>query len=82
MSPYPIGDKFRAFNFHVIEVDGHNHAQLIAAFDEAKATKGKPTCIVAKTFMGHPISFMNDNFQWHGKAPTPEEAEKALAELA
>ncbi|HET7152381.1 MAG TPA: transketolase [Candidatus Kapabacteria bacterium] len=82
MSPYPIVEKFKAFNFHVIEIDGHNHAQILAAFDEAKATKGKPTCIVAKTKMGYPISFMTDDYRWHGKPPNKEEAEKALAELA
>ncbi len=82
MNTYPIVDKLRAFNFHVIQTDGHDHAALLAAFDEAKATKGKPSAIVAKTFMGYPISFMKDKYQWHGKPPTPEEGEKALAELA
>ncbi len=82
MNSYPIADKFRAFNFHVIECDGHDHAALLAAFDEAKRTKGRPSVIIAKTFMGFPISFMKDNYQWHGKPPTAEEGEKALAELA
>lgn len=82
MNTYPLADKFKAFNFHVIEVDGHDHAALLAAFDEAKATKGKPSVIIAKTFMGYPISFMKDKYQWHGKPPTAEEGEKALAELA
>lgn len=82
MNVFPFREKFEAFNFHTVMVDGHDHAAILRAFDEAKATTGKPTCIVAKTYMGHGVSFMNDKFEWHGKPPTPEQAVEALAELA
>lgn len=81
MNIYPIREKFASFNFHVIEVDGHNHAALVAAFDEAKATKGKPACIIAKTFMGAGVSFMQDKYEWHGKPPSSDQAKQALEEL-
>ena len=77
----PVQDKWAAFGFHTIFIDGHNISEIRAAFKEAAATKGKPTCIIAQTYMGHPISFMNDDYRWHGKPPNPEQAEKALAEL-
>ena len=77
----PLGDKYRAFNWHVVEIDGHDMAAIVKAFDEARATKGRPTLILAKTIMGTPITFMHDNYKWHGKPPKMEEAEKALAEL-
>ncbi|MCR5641036.1 MAG: transketolase [Lachnospiraceae bacterium] len=81
-SPYPIADKFRAFNFHVIEVaDGNDFEQLRAAFDEAKATKGAPTAIVMKTVKGKGISFMENQVGWHGKAPNDEQYEQAMEEL-
>ena len=81
-SPYPIADKFRAFNFHVIEVaDGNDFEQLRAAFDEAKATKGAPTAIVMKTVKGKGVSFMENQVGWHGKAPNDEQYEQAMAEL-
>lgn len=81
MNIYPIKEKFESFNFHVIMVDGHDHAALLAAFDEAKATTGKPSCIIARTYMGHGVSFMEDRFEWHGKPPNPEQAVQALDEL-
>ena len=81
-SPYPIDQKFEAFNFHVINVDGHDFDALDAAFKEAKATKGCPTAIIAKTVKGKGVSFMEDQAGWHGKAPNDEETERALAELA
>jgi transketolase len=77
----PLGDKYRAFNWHVIEVDGHDIPALLAAFAEARRTQGKPTIVLARTLMGKPISFMLDNYTWHGKPPKMEEAERALAEL-
>ena len=81
-SPYPIPDKFRAFNFHVVEVaDGNDFNQLRAAFDEAKATKGQPTAIVMKTVKGKGISFMENQVGWHGKAPNDEEYAIAMEEL-
>ncbi|MGI6229607.1 MAG: transketolase [Tractidigestivibacter sp.] len=82
-SAMPIADKFRAFKFHVVEVaDGHDFGQLRAAFAEARATKGKPTCIVAETVKGKGVSFMENQVGWHGKAPNDEQYEQAMAELA
>ncbi|MCR5226650.1 MAG: transketolase [Eubacterium sp.] len=80
-SPYPIDEKFAAFGFHVINIDGHNFDEIAAAFDEAKATKGKPTAIVAKTTKGKGVSFMENQCGWHGKAPNDEEFEQALKDL-
>jgi transketolase len=80
-SPYPIDEKFAAFNFHVINIDGHNFDEIAAAFAEAKATKGQPTAIVAKTVKGKGVSFMEDQAGWHGKAPNAEEYEIAMADL-
>lgn len=81
-SPYPIGDKFKAFNFHVIEdVDAHDFDAIKAAFDEAKATKGMPTAIVFKSIKGKGVSFMENKAGWHGKAPNDDECAVAIAEL-
>ncbi len=81
-SPYPIDKKFEAFNFHVINVeDGNDFDQLKAAFDEAKATKGMPTAIIAKTVKGKGVSYMEGQVGWHGKAPNDEEYAIAMAEL-
>ena len=80
-SPYPIADKFKAFNFEVIEIDGHDFDQIRSAFTAAKENKGKPTCIVAKTHKGRGVSFMTDQAGWHGKAPNEEEYKIAMAEL-
>ena len=81
-SPYPIGDKFKAFNFHVIDnVDAHDFDAIKAAFDEAKATKGMPTAIVFKSLKGKGVSFMEDKAGWHGKAPNDEEYAIAMADL-
>ncbi len=81
-SPYPIDEKFKAFNFHVINVaDGNDMAQLRAAFEEAKATKGQPTAIVMKTVKGKGVSFMENKAGWHGKAPNDEEYAIAMEDL-
>lgn len=81
-SPYPIGDKFKAFNFHVIEnVDAHDFDAIKAAFDEAKSTKGMPTAIILKSTKGKGISYMENNAGWHGKAPNDEEYATAMADL-
>ena len=80
-SPYPIDEKFKAFNFHVINVNGNDFDELKAAFDEAKTVKGMPTAIVAKTTKGKGVSFMEDNAGWHGKAPNDEEYAIAMEEL-
>ncbi|MBP3665106.1 MAG: transketolase [Tyzzerella sp.] len=80
-SPYPIDKKFEAFNFHVINIDGHDFEQIAAALKEAKETKGKPTAIIAKTIKGKDVSFMENNAGWHGKAPNDEEFAIAMADL-
>lgn len=80
-SPYPIAEKFKAFRWHVIEVDGHDFDQLDAAFAEARATKGKPTVIVMKTVKGKGVSFMENQVGWHGSAPNDEQYEIAMQEL-
>ena len=81
-SPYPITDKFAAFNFHVIAVeDGNDFDQLRAAFAEARETKGMPTAIVMKTVKGKGVSYMENAVGWHGKAPNDEEYAIAVEEL-
>lgn len=80
-SPYPIDKKFEAFNFHVINVDAHDFDALRAAFKEAKETKGMPTCIVLHSLKGKGVSFMENNADWHGKAPNDAEYEVAMADL-
>lgn len=80
-SPYPIDKKFEAFNFHVINVDAHDFDALRAAFMEAKQTKGMPTCIVLHSLKGKGVSFMENNVDWHGKAPNDAEYEVAMADL-
>ena len=80
-SPYPIDKKFEAFNFHVINIDGHDFDQIAAAFKEAKETKGMPTAIIAKTIKGKGVSFMEDQAGWHGKAPNDEEYKIAMEDL-
>ena len=81
MNIEPIDEKFKAFGWHVIKIDGHSFEEIFSAIDEAKNTKGKPTVIIAKTIKGKGVSFMEDQAGWHGKAPSAEEANKALDEL-
>ena len=80
-SPYPIDKKFEAFNFHVINVDGHDFDALDAAFKEARETKGQPTAIIAKTIKGKNVSFMENQTSWHGSAPNAEQYAVAMADL-
>jgi transketolase len=77
----PIADKWTSFGWHVIKVNGHDFDQLIDAFEEAKAVKGKPTFIIADTVKGKGVSFMEGKVDWHGVAPTAEQAAQALKEL-
>ena len=77
----PLTDKFKSFNWHVINIDGHNFEEIRKALEEARNTKGKPTVIIAKTVKGKGVSFMENNAGWHGKAPNKEEFEKAMEEL-
>jgi transketolase len=81
MTVTPVDEKFKSFGFHVIRIDGHSFGEIETALAEARKTKGKPTAIVAKTIKGKGVSFMEDNYGWHGKAPNEEEARKAVAEL-
>lgn len=80
-SPYPIDKKFEAFKFHVINCDAHDFNSLKAAFDEARATKGMPTCIVAKSVKGKGVSYMENNVAWHGTAPKTDQYNIAMDEL-
>ncbi|NBH13413.1 transketolase [Lachnospiraceae bacterium] len=81
-SPYPIDEKFKAFNFHVINVaDGNDFDQLRAAFKQARENKGMPTAIVLKTIKGKGVSYMENVAGWHGKAPNDEEYDVAMEEL-
>lgn len=81
MSSSPLPEKWRAFGWHVIEVDGHDIEGLLAAFAEAKGTKGKPTILIARTVKGKGVSFMENQVGWHGNAPSAEQGEQALNEL-
>ena len=80
-SPYPIPEKFAAFGWNVIEIDAHNFDEIEAALENAKATKDKPTAIIAKSVKGKGISFMENQVSWHGAAPNAEQYEIAMAEL-
>ncbi|MEK7098271.1 MAG: transketolase [Patescibacteria group bacterium] len=77
----PLRDKYEAFNWHVLEVDGHNIPQFIAACDEAQAIYEKPTVIIAHTIPGKGVKEIEKDFRWHGKPPKPDEAKKFLDEL-
>ena len=81
VSPAPFEDKFRAFGWHVLSVDGHDYEKIEEAFAKAKELKGKPTCIVAKTIKGKGVSYMENEAGWHGKAPDAELTEVALRDL-
>jgi len=81
MNLEPLADKWKAFGWHTIEIDGHNMQQILDAYAEAKTIKDKPTIIIARTTKGKGVSFMENVVDFHGRAPTKEEAEKALKEL-
>ena len=77
----PLDQKFAAFGFHVITINGHDFDQILSAYQEAAATKGQPTVILAKTVKGKGISFMENDAGWHGKAPNDQQLEQAVSEL-
>ena len=77
----PLADKWRAFNWHVIEIDGHDFSAIDQAIEQSKTVFEKPTVIIAHTISGRGVSFMERNYKWHGMPPNPEQAEKALTEL-
>jgi transketolase len=80
-SPYPIDEKFKAFNFNVININGNDFDEIDAAFKAAKEHKGQPTAIIAHTVKGKGVSYMENNVGWHGKAPNEEEYKLAMEEL-
>jgi transketolase len=77
----PVADKWRAFNWHVVEIDGHNMEEIVSALETAQTVKGRPTLIIAHTIKGKGVSFMENVPEWHGKAPSQEQAQRALQEL-
>ena len=81
MTVAPVVEKFQAFGWNVIQIDGHDFEQILDAFKQARVCKGKPTMIVAETIKGKGVSFMENNAGWHGKAPDEEQTKQALAEL-
>ena len=80
-SPYPIDEKFKAFGWETINIDGNDFEQIEVAFDEAKRITGKPVCIIAKSVKGKGVSYMENQAGWHGKAPNAEEYGIAMNEL-
>jgi transketolase len=81
MNVEPFSDKWRGFGWEVFEVDGHNIARVVETLEKAKTVKGKPSVVIAHTVKGKGVSFMENNPDFHGKAPTPVEVEKALKEV-
>ena len=81
MNVEPLAEKYRAFGWSVIDIDGHDMAQILAAFGKARATHNRPTVILARTVKGKGVSFMENEASWHGTAPNKEQFEKALSEL-
>ena len=80
-SPYPIDEKFKAFKFHVININGNDFQDIERAFQEAREHSGQPTAIIAKTVKGKGVSFMENQVGWHGKAPNEEEYQIAMRDL-
>lgn len=81
MNVMPLRERYASFGWHVIEIDGHDMAQILSGFEQARNTKGKPTVILAYTIKGKGVSFMENVAGWHGKAPNQDELDKALTEL-
>jgi transketolase len=77
----PLADKWQAFGWAVREVDGHDHAQLLEVLGSVPFTPGRPSCVIAHTHKGHPVSFISDNVQWHHRVPNDDEYARALGEL-
>ncbi len=77
----PIADKFKAFNFHVIEIDGHNYDEILSALEEADKIKGQPTMIIANTVKGKGVPMMENKAEWHGKACKPEQLDECLGSV-
>ena len=81
MSSYPIDKKFESFGFNVVTINGHDIQKIKDAFSAARNTKGKPTCIIAKTIKGKGVSFMENQVEWHGKAPNKEQYDEAMRDF-
>lgn len=81
ISPEPFANKFESFGWNVLDVNGHDFDELRNAFNQAKNEKGKPTMIIAHTIKGKGVSFMENNYVWHGTAPNDEQYETAMKEL-
>ena len=81
MDSNPIDEKFKSFGFNVIKIDGHDLKQIREALNQAKETKEKPTCIIAKTIKGKGVYFMENQVDWHGKAPNQEQYNQAMSDL-
>lgn len=77
----PLAEKYRAFNWNVIQIDGHNFHDILSAVENARSEYTMPTMIIAKTILGKGVSFMENRFEWHGKAPNDDETKKAIKEL-
>ncbi len=77
----PLAEKWEAFNWHVLTIDGHDFRQILAGIEEAQRTRGRPTVVVARTVKGKGVSFMENKIKYHGAATTDEELKRALAEL-
>jgi transketolase len=77
----PLPDKYRSFGWYVLEIDGHNFNEIIAALRHARAVFEKPTVIIAHTVPGKGVDFMENDYRWHGKPPKADEAKIALREL-
>lgn len=82
MDMEPFADKWRSFNWDVVQINGHNMAEIVSALTAAKSGQTRPTVIIAKTVKGKGVSYMENNVEYHGKVPNKEDTEKALAELA
>lgn len=81
MSPLPLPEKWRAFGWEVIEIDGHDVEQIMGAVAKARTVKGRPTVVIAETVKGKGVSFMEAEVDWHGSAPKDDQKEQAIAEL-
>lgn len=77
----PLADKWRAFGWEVLEIDGHDMAAVVEALESARAVKGKPAVVIARTVKGKGVSYMENVCEWHGKAPSKEQADQALEEI-
>ena len=82
MSPYPVDEKFRAFGWNVLVINGHDFNEIESAVEAAKACKGKPTMVICNTVKGKGVSFMEGDYKWHGAAPSDEQFEEAIRELS